>query len=66
MIIKVNFDTEDITTTNVSFERKMSGYYGGFIHPIIDLIKGEQRDDIKGTVYPRHENEGPHKTYRDA
>ena len=46
MIIDVNFDADDISTTNIKLNRAMSGYYGMYIHPYIDLIKPEDKKDL--------------------
>ncbi len=46
MIIDVNFDTEDISTTNINFKRSMSGYYGMFIHPFIDIVKPDNKKEL--------------------
>lgn len=46
MIINVNFDKDDISTTNISLSRSMSGYYGMFIHPYIDLVKPEDKKEL--------------------
>jgi len=46
MIINVNFDNDDISTTNISLSRSMSGYYGMFVHPFIDLVKPEDKKEL--------------------
>jgi len=46
MAIDVNFDSEDISTTNIKLSRAMSGYYGMFIHPFIDLVKSELKKEL--------------------
>lgn len=46
MIIDVNFDDDDISSTTINFKRSMSGYYGMFIHPFIDLVKPEDKKEL--------------------
>lgn len=46
MIVDVNFDPEDLTNINVNFQKAMSGYYALYIHPYMDLIKPEDKDEI--------------------
>ena len=46
MIIDVSFDAEDISTTNIKLNRAMSGYYGMYFHPYIDLIKPEDKKEL--------------------
>ncbi|WP_439151624.1 DUF3857 domain-containing protein [Winogradskyella sp.] len=46
MIIDVSFDAEDISTTNINLKRAMSGYYGMYFHPYIDLIKPEDKKEL--------------------
>jgi hypothetical protein len=46
MIINVNFDKDDISTTNISLSRSTSGYYDMFIHPYIDLVKPEEKKEL--------------------
>ena len=46
MVIDVTFDDEDISKTHVKLDRSMSGYYGMFIHPYMDLIKPENEKEI--------------------
>jgi len=57
MIINVNFDSDDISTTYINLKRSMSGYYGMFIHPYIDLVKPEDKKElIEG--FAKNLNEG--------
>jgi hypothetical protein len=46
MVIDVKFDDEDISTTHVKLDRSMSGYYGMYIHPYMDLVKPENEKEI--------------------
>ncbi|WP_179008937.1 DUF3857 domain-containing protein [Winogradskyella forsetii] len=46
MTIDVTFDNDDISTTNIKLSRAMSGYYGMFIHPYINLVKPENRKEL--------------------
>lgn len=46
MIIDVNFDSEDLTQVNVKLMKSMTGYYALYIHPYMDLIKPEDKDQI--------------------
>ncbi|MCB0399854.1 MAG: DUF3857 domain-containing protein [Winogradskyella sp.] len=44
--IDVNFDNEDLSTINVDFKKYMSGYYGMYIHPFMDIIKPDKKEEI--------------------
>lgn len=46
MVLDVQFDQEDITSNLIKIERSFAGYYALPIHPYMNLIKGENRDDI--------------------
>lgn len=46
MIIDVNFNADDISTTDINFKRAMSGYYGMYIHPFIDIIKPDTKKEL--------------------
>nr|WP_321221558.1 DUF3857 domain-containing protein [uncultured Psychroserpens sp.] len=46
MVIDVTFDEDDISKTHVKLDRSMSGYYGMYIHPYMDLVKPENEKEI--------------------
>lgn len=46
MIIDVNFDTDDISLTNVKLKKSMSGYYGMYLHPYMNIIKPEDKKEV--------------------
>ncbi|MDG5490831.1 DUF3857 domain-containing protein [Psychroserpens sp. SPM9] len=46
MIIDVTFDADDISKTNIKLDRAMSGYYGMYIHPYMDLIQPDSEKEI--------------------
>lgn len=46
MVIDVSFNVEDTSVTDIKLSRAMSGYYGMFIHPYIDLVKPENRKEL--------------------
>ncbi len=57
LIMNVSFDPEDITTTHLMMDRRMSGYYSVYIQPFMDMAKEEDKEDImEGLVKSIHEN----------
>lgn len=46
MAIDVHFDKEDITSNLIKLERSFSGYYALPIHPYMNLITGEDRENV--------------------
>ncbi|MDT0647801.1 DUF3857 domain-containing protein [Zunongwangia sp. F260] len=46
MTIDVDFEENDLSTTNIKLDRALSGYYGMFIHPFIHLVKEEDLDNF--------------------
>ena len=46
MHIEVNFDKEDLSTTNISLNREFHGYYAMMIQPFVNIIKKENRDNL--------------------
>ena len=46
MVIEVNFDEDDLTTTNISLNREFYGYYAMMIQPFVNMIKEENRDNL--------------------
>ncbi|GGD18393.1 DUF3857 domain-containing protein [Hyunsoonleella pacifica] len=46
MILDITFETDNIANCNVNLDRAMSGYYGMYFHPIMNLIKEENKDEL--------------------
>lgn len=46
MHIEVDFDKEDLSTTNINLNREFHGYYAMMIQPFVNLIKEENRDNL--------------------
>lgn len=46
MAIHVEFDNDDLSTTKIDMEKSMSGYYAMYIHPFMNLIDQENRDEL--------------------
>ncbi len=46
MIIDVKFDSDDISNININLKRSMTGYYALYIHPYMDIIKPEDKDEV--------------------
>lgn len=46
MLIDVKFDEADLTKININLAKSMTGYYALYIHPYMDLIKPEDKDDV--------------------
>ena len=46
MVIDVDFDEDDLTNINVDLIKSMTGYYALYIHPYMDLIKPEDKEDV--------------------
>lgn len=46
MVINVGFDTEDVSLINVKLKKAMSGYYGMYLHPFMNLIKPEDKKEV--------------------
>lgn len=46
MIIDVDFDKEDISTTNVKLNRSLAGYYAMYFQPFFHLVKEEDRKEL--------------------
>lgn len=46
MIIDVTFNPEDISSNTIRLQRSFTGYYALPIHPYMNLIKGENRDEF--------------------
>src|SRR5690606_20697530 len=48
-LVYLSFVTEALTNVKVKLDKALSGYYGMYIHPFMDLIKPEDKDElIKG------------------
>ena len=57
LVMDVQFDPEDITTTNLKMDRRMSGYYASMIQPFMYLAKEDDRDKmIDGIIKSINEN----------
>jgi len=49
MLVDVSFDPDDLTNINIKMDKALAGYYGMYIHPFMDLVKPEDKDElIKG------------------
>ncbi|KAA1243241.1 DUF3857 domain-containing protein [Aquimarina sp. RZ0] len=46
LVMNVSFDTDDMTTTNLTMDRAMSGYYAIYIQPFMDVIKKDDKDEM--------------------
>lgn len=46
MILDISFETDNIANCTVKLDRAMSGYYGMYFHPIMNLIKEENKDEL--------------------
>lgn len=46
MFIKVDFDKEDPSNVSVHLDRGLNGYYAMFIHPVMNLIKEQNKKEI--------------------
>ena len=57
MIIDVHFEKEDITSNLIKLERSFTGYYALPIHPYMNLIVGENRENVlEGLAKTMNEN----------
>ncbi len=57
LIMNVTFDPEDLTTTNLEMDRKMSGYYALNVQPYLYLAKDEAKEEaIDGIIKSINEN----------
>ncbi len=50
MLINVSFDEEDMAKTKINLKREMTGYYGMYIHPFIDLIPEDDKDEALNSL----------------
>ncbi len=46
MFIEVNFNTEDLTKNTISLERKLNGYYAMNLHPFMNLIQTNRKNEV--------------------
>ncbi len=46
MVIDVAFDVDDITKTKIKYDRSFNGYYAMYMQPFLNLINGDDRDDL--------------------
>ncbi len=57
LIMNVAFDPEDLTTTNLQMDRKMTGYYALNVQPYLYLAKAEAKSEaIDGIIKSINEN----------
>ncbi|TBN00235.1 DUF3857 domain-containing protein [Hyunsoonleella flava] len=46
MVLDISFEQDNIANCKVKLDRAMSGYYGMYFHPIMNLIKQENKDEL--------------------
>lgn len=46
MVLDISFEENNMTNCNVKLDRAMSGYYGMYFHPIMNLIKEENKEEL--------------------
>lgn len=46
MVLDIRFKEDNISNCRVKLERAMSGYYGMYFHPVMHLIKQENKDEL--------------------
>mgnify|MGYP000035324946 CR=1 FL=1 len=46
MIYKITFDPEDLTEVNIDFDHAISGYNASFIHPFMNLVNDENKEEF--------------------
>lgn len=46
MVLDVSFEKDNIANSEIKLQRSMTGYYGMYIHPVIHLIKQENKDEL--------------------
>lgn len=46
MIYKVSFDPEDLTEVQIDYDRAIGGYSASFIHPFMNLISPEDKEEF--------------------
>ncbi len=57
LVMNVNFDSEDLTITNLKMNRTMDGYYAVFVQPFMDIAKQEDKDEMAdGIIKSINEN----------
>jgi len=57
LVMKVNFDPDDLTITNLNMDRTMDGYYSVNLQPYLDIAKQEARDQVtEGIIKSINEN----------
>ncbi len=57
LVMNVNFDSEDLTITNLKMDRTMDGYYAVFVQPFMDIAKQEDKDEMAdGIIKSINEN----------
>ncbi|MBQ0735587.1 DUF3857 domain-containing protein [Aquimarina celericrescens] len=57
LVMNVNFDSEDLTITNLKMDRTMDGYYAVFVQPFMDIAKEEDKNEMaEGIIKSINEN----------
>ena len=46
MIIDVSFDDQDLSILDIQLEKEMSGYYAMYLHPFMNLINPEDKEEV--------------------
>ena len=46
MVLDITFEEDNISNCNVKLDRAMAGYYGMYFHPIMHLIKEENKKEL--------------------
>ncbi len=46
LVMNVNFDSDDLTVTNLKMNRTMDGYYAVYIQPFMDIAKEEDKSQM--------------------
>lgn len=59
MFLKIGFSEEDLSNIKVHLDRGMSGYYGMYMHPFMNLIKEKDKNELIES-FARNLDEGAH------
>ncbi|GAB1855285.1 hypothetical protein MHTCC0001_01180 [Flavobacteriaceae bacterium MHTCC 0001] len=46
MVLDIAFEKDNITNCLIKLDRSLTGYYGMYLHPVMHLIKDENKDEI--------------------
>lgn len=46
MLVEVEFSPEDLSNVNVHLDRGLSGYYGMYIHPFMNLVQEKDKNEL--------------------